>query len=215
MLLSLCCQILGCLTNPSCDYAEELLVMFCKHFSQLYGEDQIIYNVHCLIHLANDVRTFGPLQRFSSFPFENHLQSIKRLIRNSRYPLEQVIRRLYEKSQVAKKAKKLTKVVKKRHRNGPLPIGFPQCKQYEAIEDGNYYVSIHQGDSGVLVDEDIFVVQGVFLPVPLGLCSSTYIAVVHQLGDHLFHFRKADISAKLVLLPFGNGFVTFPMVHTL
>ena len=182
MLLSLCCQILGCLTNPSCDYAEELLVMFCKHFSQLYGEDQIIYNVHCLIHLANDVRTFGPLQRFSSFPFENHLQSRKRLIRNSRYPLEQVIRRLYEKSQVAKKAKKLTKVVKKRHHNGPLPI----CKQYEAIEDGNYYVSIHQGDSGVLVDEDIFVVRN--------------IVVVNEVAGIIcqkFHFKESFFQYPL------------------
>ena len=48
------------------------------------------------IHLADDVLNFGPLDAFSAFPFENHLQSIKRLLRKLDKLLPQVIRRIQE-----------------------------------------------------------------------------------------------------------------------
>ena len=54
------------------------------------------YNIHNLIHLRDDVRKFGPLDAFSAFPFENHLQTIKHLLRKHDKPLPQVIRRLLE-----------------------------------------------------------------------------------------------------------------------
>ncbi|CAN7940686.1 unnamed protein product, partial [Ixodes hexagonus] len=53
------------------DYAEELLVHFVKTFMSLYGKDKVSHNVHNLIHLANDVRSHGPLHGWSAFPFEN------------------------------------------------------------------------------------------------------------------------------------------------
>ena len=31
----------------------------------------LVYNVHSLIHLAEDARNFGLLDNFSSFPFKN------------------------------------------------------------------------------------------------------------------------------------------------
>ena len=48
------------------------------------------------IHLADDVLNFGPLDAFSPIPFENHLQSIKRLLRKHIKPLPQDIRRIQE-----------------------------------------------------------------------------------------------------------------------
>ncbi|GBM44142.1 hypothetical protein AVEN_93781-1, partial [Araneus ventricosus] len=49
------------------DYAEELLCYFFKHCKTLYGEEFVVYNVHSLVHLAEDVRRFHVVK----FPDEN------------------------------------------------------------------------------------------------------------------------------------------------
>ena len=59
---------------------EHLLVMFVQHFGDIYGPQMLVYNVHSLIHLARAVRKFGPIDKFSAFPYENYLKSIKNQI---------------------------------------------------------------------------------------------------------------------------------------
>lgn len=78
------------------DYAKQLLFLFVGQCRELYGTDFLSYNVHNLIHLADDVKIFGHLDNFCAFPFENHLQQIKKLIRKHDKPLPQVIRRKIE-----------------------------------------------------------------------------------------------------------------------
>lgn len=57
--------------------ANESLRYFVKHFSRLYGESNLTYNVHNLLHLVDDCRKFGTLDSFSAFPFENFLGHMK------------------------------------------------------------------------------------------------------------------------------------------
>lgn len=79
-------------------YASDLLKYFVEKAGQLYGSEFVIYNVHSLIHLADDVLTHGCLDRFSGFPFENYLQKLKRFVRSGKSPLVQIVRRLSESS---------------------------------------------------------------------------------------------------------------------
>lgn len=53
--------------------AKEFLNTFISHSAQIYGLEFLIYNVHMLCHLSDDVSFFGALDNFSSFPFENYL----------------------------------------------------------------------------------------------------------------------------------------------
>ena len=46
--------------------------------------------------MPDDVRNFGSLDSFSAYPFENHLQRIKNLVRKSAKPLQQIVKRLSE-----------------------------------------------------------------------------------------------------------------------
>jgi hypothetical protein len=39
---------------------------------------------------------FGPIYSFSAYPFENFLGIIKRLLRKSERPLQQIVKRIYE-----------------------------------------------------------------------------------------------------------------------
>lgn len=59
-------------------YANFLLLWFVSHFGNIYGDQYLSYNIHNLFHLANDVRTFGSLDNFSCFKYENHMQKIKK-----------------------------------------------------------------------------------------------------------------------------------------
>ena len=79
-----------------CDYAHDLLVQFVHYFGELYGRDMLVYNIHGLVHLANDVRKFGSLDNVSSFPFENFLQSLKKMVRKPIFPLPQIVKRMSE-----------------------------------------------------------------------------------------------------------------------
>ena len=83
------------------DHAEELLLLFVQHFSSLYGLEMIVYNVHCVIHLADDARLFGSLDNVSAFCFENFLGKLVKLVRKKNKPLEQVIRRLLEQKSIS------------------------------------------------------------------------------------------------------------------
>lgn len=56
------------------------------------------YNIHNLTHLANEVKTFGCLDKFSCFPFENYLRMLRLKIKNSPKPLEQLINRINEEN---------------------------------------------------------------------------------------------------------------------
>lgn len=78
------------------NYAEELLQYFVSNFKEIYGEHHISLNVHNLLHIVDDVRHFGPLDRFSCFKFENFNQQIKKMIRKHEKPLQQISRRIHE-----------------------------------------------------------------------------------------------------------------------
>lgn len=57
------------------DYAEELL----KHFictKIIYGPTFMSHNFHNLLHLTDDARKFGNLNKFNNFSSENYLQKV-------------------------------------------------------------------------------------------------------------------------------------------
>ena len=78
------------------DYAEKLCIKFVKQFSKIYKNTSVVFNIHCLLHIVDDVRRFGALDSISAFPYETMLGKMKRRIRSSNKPLEQICKRLSE-----------------------------------------------------------------------------------------------------------------------
>lgn len=76
--------------------ASDLLFYFVRNFKTLYGITQITYNVHGLLHLANDCAKFGPLESFSAFKFESYLGKLKQKVRSAYLPLPQICNRILE-----------------------------------------------------------------------------------------------------------------------
>ena len=78
-------------------YARDLLRYFVSKCRDLYGSTFTVYNVHNLVHVWQDVDSFSvSLDKISSFPFENYLQVLKKVLRKLQNPLAQVVKRVSE-----------------------------------------------------------------------------------------------------------------------
>lgn len=75
---ALCILVSRELTKSQGPYANQLLKFFVEREWELYGEIFLVYNVHSLLHLAEDAQNFGSLDRCSAFKFESHLHHIKK-----------------------------------------------------------------------------------------------------------------------------------------
>lgn len=86
------------LCNPALsdhfDFAGELLKYFVLQGPKLYGRAFLVYNVHSLLHLAEQAKRFGSLEEGSAFAFESFLGRLKTLVASGKNPLAQVVHRL-------------------------------------------------------------------------------------------------------------------------
>lgn len=131
--------------------ARSLLKQFVESVSQLYGRHLITHNFHGLIHLVDDADTFVSyaedfsLNDISSFPFEEFLQKLKRLLRGRNKPLEQIGRRLAEKYCLDPNVKLIKHSMpyfpqSSSHNNGPLLV-FCSNPQYHNVIFSDFTIS--------------------------------------------------------------------------
>jgi hypothetical protein len=242
LLLSVAIHLLA---NPSSassetwrNYAHTLLVLFNQHFSQLYGPDKVTYNVHGLVHLAEDVKAHGNLDMFSAFPFENFLGQLKKMVRKPNFVLQQVIMRIAEKSKLPASfhdhSGMFVPSLYKKHLQGPLPAGhlYHPCSQYGeaqlkdftiAAEVPNHCVEIGsdvaliqnilQCETGVYVVYKVFGSHKAFFTYPLD-SEKLDIHLVEGVSEVLYVSNVELIKGKYVLLPFGRAHVAMPVIHT-
>lgn len=237
LLLSVAMHILlnESLCNVYNAYAHELLVAFVYHFGQLYGNDMMVYNVHGLVHLSNDAAKYGSLDNVSSFPFENFLGKLKRMVRKPSFALQQIIRRLSEQSYMNasnKKAKEYP-ILKKEHVLGPIPDVLANGIQYRSLETDNYSIKLNAKDSCfrvngkivvvknlILKDADIFIVYQAFrntedffgTPVSSNLLG---IQTVYDLEMQVSFSKLTQIQSKCVLLPYKRKFLAIPFTSNI
>ncbi|KAG8227301.1 hypothetical protein J437_LFUL004850 [Ladona fulva] len=142
-------------------YARSLLKYFVSNFHLVYSLRSLSYNVHGLLHLADDVQLHGPLDNFSAFKFENKLQQLKKLIRKHDKPLQQIARRIFEK-EMAMKVQEVCNypVLKKANGiNSTLPLGL-ENPIYNSVEFKDFKITQKRPNNCVVMKNgDICVVQ--------------------------------------------------------
>jgi len=218
-----------------CDYAATLLQQFVQEMSELYGKSSIVYTIHSLIHVCDDVKQFGPLDSYSAFAFENVLGQIKRMLRSGNLPLRQICRRLSELSASGDSVDGSTAradglELQSAHWQGPS-LGFtgPQYKKlkysgFTFCTEGSAdcYALLHDGrviqvvnfieEESVKVIGKEFCKKSSFYEYPCD--SGLYnICKLRNLSDVYTIVTVYDITRKCLLLPRKNYFVSFPLLH--
>ncbi|XP_070404835.1 uncharacterized protein [Nothobranchius furzeri] len=232
LLLSVAIRILlsPALCCKYCDYADRLLKCYVANFAKVYGTEHLVYNTHCLVHLADDARKYGALDNISCFPFENYLGTLKRLVRRPQNPLQQVIRRVAEKRVPGENERKSKPQLQ--HTCGPTLPDFPARMQFRQYKHEGIIISCSVGNNCFDVEGKVAVVRNIvqlfsgamyivcqfydkqdcFCRYPTDL-SCLGIRTVAQLSDHLYGVPVTNLTKKLVLLPLRDGHVVFPQLH--
>ena len=220
------------LCSHYCDYAHDLLVAVVNNFAKIYGKEMVVYNVHGLTHLAEQVKVYGPLDNISSFAFENFLGRLKKMIRKPNQPLQQAVRRLAEQHQIlSKDAEYSESLVRISHCDGPVPHGYRAVTQYKQLNAMCGCVSISEGNNCIEIDNEICLVRNilmhegrVFLVCERFLERSSLftfplnsadidILKVKRLSGHLDVVQCSSIKRKFVLLSHIDCHVAIPLVH--
>lgn len=137
--------------------AEESIRQFVHKAPEIYSQDFVVYNIHSLLHLCTDVQTYGPLDRYGCFPFENYFQSLKRRIRSKRLPLEQVCNRIAEEEDIDIEMKSASNFVPKQvHYRNPNIVSHFTC---EKLINGNTKLSCKIPDNTVAIGNRIYVIS--------------------------------------------------------
>lgn len=212
------------LANEYNQYAHDLLQTFVIHFYQVYGDDMAVYNVHCLVHLANEAKKFGSLDNISAFPFENFLSKLKKMVRKPTFPLAQIIRRLSEQTE-SQKDPKTYPHLSKPHSNGPVHERLVNGCQYQKVETERHVFKMNSKDGCVRIDGKICLITNIVLHEGnifqvyqvFGRSENAFerpleskllgIVKISNLGK-TYHFSKLnDVESKCVLLPLTNKFI--------
>lgn len=157
--------------NVSLSTVRKILNVFINHCKNcLYGLEFIVYNVHLLSHICDDVEVYGTLDEFSAFPFENFLRHLKQLIKFPTNVLPQIYRRITEINiLLSKNSKNQINLnfhcdCKIQHDSGPLIFNITKwAKQYKKLHLNNFILTIKQysnADCYCLIDDgNIIVVE--------------------------------------------------------
>jgi len=230
--------------NKFINFAEALLNHFVQSFEILYGKQYISHNIHNLLHLCNDVRQFGPLDNFSAFRFENYMTSIKKRLRKSEKPLQQLLKRYKEIENVTVSLKHNYSnhkqyACKYLHNNGPILDDYNVTAQYLQISNDKFYIDCRGYNNNccllknglcILImnivennTKDIFFI-GKKLKTIKDLyklpCKSSNlnINVMTKNNDNIFSWPITDLECKVWKIPYGhdrNTFAIFPLNHAL
>ena len=182
---------------------------FVSNCDRFYGIEFLVYNIHSLLHLGDDVKFFeASLDDISAFPFENFLQTLKRLVRSPSNPIAQVAKRIHEFESVGM----------------PLTGTSPAQKQSKlAANNRDCVVLLKSGKFAEIVDnkDDVLTCavyrKACLRPFFTEPCSSDIfnIVFVERLSGstYITDVMETDIERKAMRLPYRDGYVLMPLVH--
>ncbi|KAE8739894.1 hypothetical protein FOCC_FOCC014593 [Frankliniella occidentalis] len=215
--------------------AEEFAKLFVRFSIDLYGLQFCIYNVHSLIHLVDEVRsTQLPLYSFSSFPFENHLKTIKQTLRSGYHPLQQIARRDAETGGKLTEPKEVQNGVTlhdshfdpgeavagqqfKLLKSKCFSLSLNQADRCFKIRNGSVLIlqNIVQTDNGIILRGKRFLQMDNYFDYPME-SSVLGTFLVSNLSENIESCHFDNLDHKCVLMPDGLNlsYLCVPLIHT-
>jgi len=225
------------------NFCDRVLTYFVKKFGKLYGNQFISHNVHGLLHVVDDFKKYGALDKCSCFPFENYLKNLKKMVRKSEKPLEQVIKRYTEYLTFCEPNISVSQLPNKiefktSHNDGPLLEGFNGLQFKSVIINdikintqsiSNCYIGFIKQDKLTICkviniikknnDESVFIINlfdhiKPFYEKPINSLKLG-IAVVDNLSSNYYsiNIQTSKFKKYMLLNTTQNVRVAFPILH--
>ena len=190
--------------NEYMDFAKKLLSYFVAKAKIIYGDGFAVYNIHNLLHLAEDCQNLhSSLNEISAFKFENYLQVIKKSIHNANNPVAQLAKRKLEvEPQLHKKDNEIKCSVHFldscfRHNN---KLVFVKRK----LDDRRYECEVVH----------FWKVQHFYeKPMKSRDLSIGLIPARHCSLSSKKILSVEELHRKLVILPYKDSYIVLPMIH--
>ncbi|XP_067638075.1 uncharacterized protein [Eurosta solidaginis] len=211
LLLHASIRILSCGTfcETETNVVQEMLDEFVNLFGEIYGDDLISFNIHCLLHLPACARDNGTLDQFSAYKFENFMQFLKKLIKKPNQILQQLYFRLQERKCLE---------IKKTSKYGSLIIDPKKEKDSYFFSKGTGPIKIIEtiNESGKdVVVANAFLKVDNYYEAPLESLSALGILVGSRLDEMRLEISWEDIEHKYFCIPFENKYLLIPLLHNL
>ena len=204
------------------DFAFSVLRIFINNFSNLYGQQELVYNVHSLLHLPADAMIHGPLDNFSAFPFENHIRLLKSYVHGSTRPAQQIFRRLMERRAFSNWMQ---------HDicdDTLIPCSRPLPNSSHCFIHRHTFYSSSPPNNAVIINRKPAVIcsvdnETIFYRVFISLrplfehcipSSHLYIFIGHKLSPKVHSCTKGDITCKCLNFPCQDENVFIPLLHS-
>nr|XP_047141446.1 uncharacterized protein LOC124816339 [Hydra vulgaris] len=215
-------------------YAGQLLQYFVQTFEELYGRDQLVYNVHSLIHLADDAKHYGALDNCSSFKYESYRGQLKKLVRKAQSPCSQIAKRIFENADFYTCQQIHSVGFSKLHTEGPVNITLSHYLQFKQYQNKKYFMSNSVGDNCFEICGKIGIVRNILKPTATNdnayilfeafaykesffkdPCDSQKLNIyMVERTDGLYEcLPLSDTVKKCLCLPYKNGFIVMPQLH--
>ena len=215
------------------NYAKSLLQYFVKEFATLYGQENLSYNVHGLLHLPDDVQRFGPLDDFSAFPYENSLGNMKKLKRSTNMPLQQVVKRNEERQSLSNPSFTTPLGFSLEHHRGPT-AHLRSCRKFKCANFRNFQLQLSPGNDWcmlkdgsvvhvqnfVVSESDKYIVGTKVSDVKklfVSPCDSSVFGIVEfcpRSKSELHVWPLDSVDKKLAVVPRNGNFVMIPILHS-
>lgn len=207
-----------------CKRALEVYVSSC---ADIYDPRFLSYNVHCLLHIIDDILELGSLESYSAFCYENNMPEFRKLIRKPGLPLQQYYKRIQELNDFSFKPLENNRkiVLSLPHGEGPIPedIAENQCQQFRKLKIQELILSNNVRDSCcilndtrigevkniLLVGDEIILIFQAFqikeIVYDVGVTSDN-VGVYHTkfLSDTIKTIRLSDVKKKCCKMPYWS-----------
>ena len=199
----LCEKSVKCLEDLSS--AEELIYYFVNNAKQHYGNTFVVYNVHSLLHITDDVEHFSSnLHDVSAFQFENYLQKLKRLVHGKHNPVSQIANRLSELKDVSCLKEDFSSKINVGIKDSCFLVNNGVVYITEKRNDGSYRCRFYN---------DLHLES--FFHCFIG--SKELNIYNRKKNAHFIYCRKqkSDLIRKCVSLPYKSGYIVIPLLEDL
>lgn len=195
--------------------AETMVRMFVEQFPVLYGRSSVSYNVHNVLHIPECVEQFGILSNFSAYSFENFMQKIKKKIKMPKHISQQIYNNFVNEPILLPSQHQGLKYQRGDIKSISVLTGYfsNQTPDNICLLKNGVYVKIIK-----ILSEEIFMGKTFknpqnFFNYPINSMDIN-ICFVEAIYFEEDIFKFDSIRSKIVKLPYNNGFVLIPEIHS-